>query len=189
MGFCGMHPTGRLQANLGRIPMEFMDRCVRAGILTAAMAGAMLISTMASPAEAQTVKWRTIIGIIQAGNVVLTIPGGGQPWSTLGGEASVNLSTGRLEFEVRGLVLAGGNSIGTPDAITQVKGTLVCVTGATPVVMDTPLVTLSDRGDAEFEGALGPIPTTCTPTNVLFLVRIAADRWIANGAVRSSSSP
>src|SRR5262245_38683538 len=141
MGFCGMHPTGRLQANLGRIPMKFMDRCVRAGILTAAMAGAMLISTMASPAEAQTVKWRTIIGVIQAGNVVLGIGGGGQPWSTLGGDASVNLSTGRVEFEVRGLVLAGGDTIGSPGAVNQVKGTIACP-AATPVVIDTPLVTL-----------------------------------------------
>lgn len=170
--------------------MRFIERFrIGPGALSLTMGAAFLVGAFASPAAAQNVKWRTVIGIIQAGNLVAGITGGGQPWSTLGGEASVNLSTGRLEFEVRGLVLAGGNSIGTPDAITQVKGTLVCVTGATPVVMDTPLVTLSDRGDAEFEGALGPIPTTCTPTNVLFLVRIAADRWIANGAVRSSSSP
>jgi len=170
--------------------MRFMERCrLLVSALALTSGSALLIGAAATPAAADSVKWRTVIGIIQANNVVAGIGGGGQPWSTLGGEASVNLSTGRLEFEVRGLVLAGGNSIGTPDAITQVKGTLVCVTGATPVVMDTPLVTLSDRGDAEFEGALGPIPTTCTPTNVLFLVRIAADRWIANGAVRSSSSP
>jgi hypothetical protein len=150
---------------------------------------AALLAVIGSPAAAQNVKWRTVIGIIQAGNVVAGIPGGGQPWSTLGGQASVNLSTGRIEFEVRGLVLAGGNTIGTPDAITQVKGTLVCVTGATPTAIDTPLVPLSDRGDAEFEGVIGPVPTTCNPTNVLFLVRIAADRWIANGAVRSASVP
>jgi hypothetical protein len=52
--------------------------------------------------------------------------------------------------------------------------------------IDTPLVTLSAQGDAEFEGNVGPIPTTCTPSNTAFLVRIAANRWIANGAVRSS---
>src|ERR1700738_4014576 len=50
-------------------------------------------------------------------------PGGG-PWSTRGGAARADLASGNLEFEVRGLVLAGGNSIGTPDAILQVKGTL-----------------------------------------------------------------
>jgi hypothetical protein len=32
-----------------------------------------------------------------------------------------------------------------------------------------------------------PIPTTCTATNVAFLIRIAAGRWIANGAVRTGA--
>jgi hypothetical protein len=164
--------------------MHFMKRCrVPALVLTI---GAGLLMA-ASPAAAQTVKWRTVIGIIQAGNVVAGIPGGGQPWSALGGEASVGLTTGRIEFEVRGLVLAGGDTIGTPGAINQVKGTLVCVAGPTALVVDTPLVTLSPRGDAEFEGSVGPIPTACTPANVAFLVRIGANRWIANGSVRSNN--
>ena len=108
--------------------MRFIERFrIGPGALSLTMGAAFLVGAFASPAAAQNVKWRTVIGIIQAGNLVAGIGGGGQPWSTLGGEASVNLSTGRLEFEVRGLVLAGGNSIGTPDAITQVKGTLVCV--------------------------------------------------------------
>jgi hypothetical protein len=170
--------------------MRVMERFrIGPNALSLTMGAALFVGGIASPAAAQNVKWRTVIGIIQAGNVVAGITGGGQPWSTLGGQASVNLSTGRIEFEVRGLVLAGGNSIGTPDAIAQVKGTLVCITGVTPTVIDTPLVPLSDRGDAEFEGVIGPIPTTCTPTNVLFLVRIAADRWIANGSVRSTPTP
>ena len=137
--------------------------------------------------DSNNVSWKRVIGIIQAGNMVGNITGGGQPWSTLGGEANVNLRSGRVEFEVRGLVLAGGNSIGTPDAINQVKGTLVCGPGTpTQFVADTPLVSLSAQGDAEFEGNLSPFPTVCTPTNLAFLVRIPADRWIANGAVRSS---
>ena len=170
--------------------MRFMER---GRLLVSALAlttgSALLISAAATPAAAESVKWRTVIGIIQANNVVAGIGGGGQPWSTLGGEASVNLSTGRVDFEVRGLVLAGGDTIGTPGAINQVKGTLVCVNGATPVVIDTPLVTLNARGDAEFAGSVGPIPSTCTATNVAFLVRIGAGRWIANGAVRITSGP
>jgi len=167
--------------------MRFIETSHMCTSALAVSLGSILVAAgMSSPAAAQTIKWRTVIGIIQAGNVVAGIPGGGQPWSTLGGEASVNLSTGRVDFEVRGLVLAGGNTIGTPDGIDKVKGTVVCVTGVTPTVIDTPLLPLTTRGDAEFEGAVGPIPTTCTPNNVLFLVRIAADRWIANGAVRSA---
>ena len=132
-----------------------------------------------------SVRWRTIIGIIQAGNVVGGIGGGGQPWSTQGGHAYVDLAQGVVDFEVRGLVLAGGNSIGTPAAITQVKGTLVCAPElATPTVVDTPLVTLSPQGNAEFDGSFSSSTAGCSATDVAFLVRISANRWIANGAVR-----
>jgi hypothetical protein len=158
--------------------------------LLSVTAGALLATALvpaAADGGGSSVRWKTIIGIIQSGNVVGNITGGGQPWSTLGGDARVDLASGNLEFEVRGLVLAGGNSIGTPDAILQVKGTLVCDPGAADqVVVDTPLVTLSAQGDAEFEGNVGPIPAVCTPSNTAFLVRIGANRWIANGAVRTS---
>ncbi len=155
----------------------------------AAMAGALLMSALVSPAAADSVRWRTIIGIEDAGNVVGNIGGGGQPWSTLGGRARVDLATSQVSFEVDGLVLAGGATIGTPGAINQVMGTIVCDAGlATQQVRDTPLVTLSPQGDAEFSGTTTlPLPSSCNSSNVVFLVRIAAGRWIANGAVRSSS--
>jgi len=166
--------------------MTMLDRCCElAKMLTVVTASALLASAIASPAAAESVRWRTVIGIIQAGNVVGNIGGGGQPWSTLGGHASVDLSASRVEFEVRGLVLAGGNTIGTPGAVNKVKGTLICDAGVTNVTIDTELVPLSARGDAEFSGTVPPIPTTCTPSNVAFLVRIEAGRWIANGAVRT----
>jgi len=165
-----------------------MERCrAPASLLVAATA--LMVSAFASPAAAQNVKWKTIIGIIQAGNLVGGIQGGGQPWSTLGGHANVDLSSGKVDFEVRGLVLAGGNTIGSPGAITQVKGTLACIVAGVAQTFDTPLVPLSSRGDAEFDGNIGPIATTCTPTNAVFLVRIPStptDRWIANGAVRTA---
>ena len=157
----------------------------RAKMLMAGAACAVALTTMTVPASAASVRWKTIIGVIQAGNLVGNIPGGGQPWSTLDGRANVELAGSRIEFEVRGLVLAGGNTVGNPGAINMVKGTLVCDAG-TPaqVIVDTPLVPLNARGDAEFSGAVTPIPASCTPNNTVFLVRIAADRWIANGAVR-----
>src|SRR5690348_13647567 len=74
-----------------------------------------------SPAAADGVRWRTVVGIVQAGNIVGGITGGGQPWTTLGGHASVDLSAGRVEFEVRGLVLSGSAAIGSPGAVVQVK--------------------------------------------------------------------
>jgi hypothetical protein len=162
------------------------------GKVLAVTAIAFVTLSIASPANADSVRWRTIVGIIAAGNVVGGITGGGQPWTTLGGRARVDLDKGRLDFDVQGLVLAGGASVGTPDSVAQVKGTLVCGATATAAaaIVDTTPVPLGPQGDADFSGPIGPIPTTCTATNVAFLVRIFGGqndgRWIANGAVRNT---
>ena len=93
-------------------------------ILGTAALGAVFLAAIASPSRAQDiVVWRAITGIEQASNVVGGITGGGQPWSAHEGEALVELTSGFVVFEVRGLVLAGGNTIGTPGAVNQVKGT------------------------------------------------------------------
>jgi hypothetical protein len=159
--------------------------------LRAVVATSVLAATQAS-ANDETLKWQTVVGIIQAGNVVAGIAGGGLPWSTLGGNAFVNLGSGRVHFRVDGLVLAGGNAIGTPGPITEVKGTLVCDTDGDaggPLIIDTQTVPLNEEGDAHFDGELGTLPGACsTEPDVAFLIRIAnagmnAGRWIANGAV------
>jgi hypothetical protein len=133
-----------------------------------------------------------VVGLIQAGTVVGSgagaVLGGGQPWTTLGGKASVDVVKGRIDFDVRGLVFAGGNAVGTPGPILAVKGTLVCDTngsagGGDSVLVDTPLVPLDDEGNASFSGAVD-LPAVCTAEpDIAFLVRVAAGRWIANGAV------
>src|SRR5262245_51117448 len=139
------------------------------------------------------VEWKEIVGIIQPGNKVGSgtgqVAGGGQPWTTASGSADVDLATGRLQFQVQGFVLAGGNSIGTPDNVTMVKGPLGCDTTGTAngnsTLVDTPLVPLSPKGDARFRGDLGPLPLACVnEPNLAFLIRTAGGAWIANGAVR-----
>jgi hypothetical protein len=162
-------------------------------IVAANVALAAMVPTTA-PAFDPNVRWADIIGIIQAGNLVGSgtgqVTGGGQPWSTTKGSATVNLNNGDIHFRVEGLVLAGGNGIGTRAAITDVKGTLVCDTdgsgsGGNSTLVDTPLMPLSAQGDAEFNGSVGPLPGAClTETDIAFVVRIGAGRWIANGAVR-----
>jgi hypothetical protein len=78
-----------------------------------------------------------------------------------------------------GLVLAGGNTIGTPGAVNQVKGTLVCGPGsASPTVIDTPLVPLDAQGNAEFSGSFSSSTAGCSPMDTAFLVRTAAGAWI-----------
>jgi hypothetical protein len=158
-------------------------RRLRSLLLSACILSALFPSDSAADSN-DSIRWRTIVGILQAGNVVAGIAGGGQPWTALGGDARVDLRRGEVEFEIRGLVLAGGNAIGTRGTVDQVMGTLVCAVSTAAVKIDTPLVPLSVRGDAKFEGDLGPLPLACSQGDVAFLVRIAAGRWIANGAVR-----
>jgi hypothetical protein len=162
--------------------------------LTTSAVGALLLVGIASPSQADDsgfVRWKKIIGLEQANNVVgnppNTVTGGGQPWSTLDGEVEVSLSDGGVEFDVRGLTLAGGNSIGTPDGVANILGTLVCglMPGETTTVSDTNPVPLSAQGNAQFLGSFNSSTAGCSATDVAFLVRNAANgAWIGNGAVR-----
>jgi hypothetical protein len=138
------------------------------------------------------VRWRQIIGNITVSNndAVAGINPGTTPWSTTGGRARVNLSTGQVSFDVEGLVLNGGNATGTPDGVDQVEGSLICDAGQqNPTIFTTLPVPLDALGNAEFSGTFAAPPATCN--NPLFLIRIGPDlpsasqRWIATGAVRS----
>jgi hypothetical protein len=166
----------------------------RALIVAVTLALAAIIPAAARAAD-PNVRWADIVGIIQAGNAVGSgtgqVLGGAQPWSTTKGSATVNLNTGDIRFRVEGLVLAGGNAIGTRGTITEVRGTLVCDTDGSAgsgnsTLVDTTLVPLSAQGDAEFNGSVGPLPGAClAESDIAFLVRIGGSgRWIANGAVR-----
>jgi hypothetical protein len=99
------------------------------------------------------------------------------------------LEKGRVDFTTNGLAFAGGNAIGTPGTVLQVKGTLVCDTdgsasGGNSVLVDTPLVDLDDQGDARFGGNVGPLPPVCaSESDIAFLIRTAGGRWIGNAVV------
>ena len=146
-----------------------------------------LLFAATSFAQSTTV-WHRIVGVITVpgtSNPVAGIASGGAPWTTSGGNATVNLTQGIVTFVVEGLVLVGGNNSGTRDLVTSVRGTLVCNPGAANQVnVNTPLVPLSAQGNAAFSGNFvnGPPPATCT--NPLFLIRVGAGVWIATAAVR-----
>jgi hypothetical protein len=182
--------------------------------ITLAAMGILSVALGATAAQATTVRWQDIIGIIEEGNTVgqgnfgFGVNGvlGGAPWSTLGGGAQVDIDTGDVQFNVRGLVLAVGSSksfggipdlpIGTPGPVTDVMGTLVCDRDGKPsgtsTLVDTPHVPLSSTGNAQFSGNIGPLPAACDDVhNLAFLVRIFNPPgfrgvWIANGVVQSS---
>src|SRR5437870_4028791 len=92
-----------------------------------------LFVLFASASFAQPVlRWQQIVGNITApgvDNPVAGISTGGAPWTTAGGTANVNLSSGAAAFQVQGLVLNGTNAIGTPGPVQNVIGTLVCNAG------------------------------------------------------------
>jgi hypothetical protein len=154
--------------------------------------GAAVFGQSASASSEDLVRWQSVIGIIQGNNIVGTgagaVMGAPGPWSTLGGHASANLQNGKVDFNVRGLVLAAGNSIGTPGTITQVRGTLVCDTdgsaSGTSITVDTPLVDLDEEGDAHFDGFVPAVPAVClSEPDIAFLIRTGSGRWLANGTV------
>jgi hypothetical protein len=152
----------------------------------------LLASLVSAGADSPTVKWEDVVGILQAANKVGTgtgqITGGGQPWTAQSGKAQVDLGTGRLKFSVRGLVLAGGNGIGTRATIDMVKGTLVCDTDGSAgnsVLVDTPLVPLSPEGDADFSGDVMLASVCVTQPDIAFVIRTSTGAWIANGSVRT----
>ena len=153
--------------------------------------GAALIGGNASADPGDNLRWQSVIGIAQAGNVVGTGTGavtGAGVWSAQGGQVEVDLDKGKIDFDVHGLVLAGGIAIGTPGSVVQVKGTLVCDTdgsasGLNSILVDTPLVDLSDEGDAQFHGSVCALPAVCaSEPDIAFLIR-AGTKWIANGTV------
>jgi hypothetical protein len=182
-----------------------LSKLLRGGALSAVTFWMFVLST--GTAHAQEVRWERIIGIQQAFDLVGVGTGqvmGGAPWETTDGEVKVNLKTRRVRFEVEGLVLAVGSAggstftgldIGTAAGVTSVKGTLVCdvdgsAGGGNSALVDTPPVSLSAQGDAQFSGFVGPLPAVCSSEpDIAFLIRIVqptgfADRWIAAGAVR-----
>ena len=143
------------------------------------------------------VQWNHIVGVITApgvNNPVAGISAGAGPWSVQEGHARIDLTSGQVSFEVRGLVLNGSNSSGTPGPVSTVTGTVVCNPGtATQVIRDTSEVRLTQQGDTHFRGEVNGIPSPCA--NPVFLVRIgpsfpvpgAVGRWLATGAVRTTS--
>ena len=169
-----------------------MKKITSRAILGAILAPIFSSTVIAIPAR--EVRWDALVGVIQTGNVVGSgtgaVTGAGQPWVVTGGRAEVDLSNGDLSFDVEGLVLAGGNNIGTRGTNAQVRGTLVCDTngsagGGNSVLVNTPVVALSAQGEADFSGNVGPLPAVCaTEPDIAFLIRSTGGNWFAAGIVR-----
>jgi len=170
-----------------------MKAMFRKSMIVSVLAIGVAVAGQNARADAgDNLHWKSVIGILAPNNVVGSGTGAATgapgPWSADSGSISVDPDKGKVDFSVRGLVLAAGNAIGTPGTTVQVKGTLVCDTngsagGGNSVPVDTPLVDLDEDGDASFRGNVA-VPSVCTTEpDIAFLIRTASGKWIANGAV------
>jgi hypothetical protein len=107
-------------------------------------------------------------------NVVRGVNPGGQPWVIRRLEATIG-PDGRVNVEGRGLLLAGGNGIGTNGG-QSVEAALFC--GA--VRHDSDVVALDDAGDFRIDGFLSPAPPSTCDSPILLIVS-AGGNWFAAG--------
>lgn len=157
-----------------------MNKTLSAGLLSLAT----FVSVGASAAE-PLVRFEDGIGVqplraSAAGavpNTVQGVPPAGTPWviSRLSADVSTD---GRIKVDGRGLLLAGGNSIGTP-AGQSVFARLVCA----GVAHDSETVPLDARGDFRIEGFVNPFPPSSCATPVLLVIN-AGGTWFAAGIPR-----
>ncbi len=119
----------------------------------------------------------TPVSSLTTANVVLGVRPGGQPWVIERLTAKVR-TDGRISVRGRGLLLAGGNGIGTTGG-QMVEARLFC-DGAPH---DTGLVPLEADGDFEIDDVLMPTPPAPCNRPVLLIVN-ATGVWFAAGIPR-----
>jgi hypothetical protein len=141
----------------------------------------LALSALALPAAADSIaRFEGGIGSqpLRAGaltNDVFGVPPGGRPWVIENLSASVS-SLGRILVVGRGLILAGGNNIGTSGG-QSVRARLFC--GGVP--HDTvALVPLDPDGDFRIEDQLVPPPPAPCANPVLLIVS-GGGSWFAAG--------
>jgi hypothetical protein len=92
---------------------------------------------------------------------------------------------GRIHVEGRGLLLAGGNAIGTTNGQSVFASLICALPNGMFAVHSTPVakaVKLADDGDFTIDDVLSPVPSLDCANPVL-LIRTAADGnpWFAAG--------
>jgi hypothetical protein len=118
-------------------------------------------------------------------NIVRGVPPAGAPWVIRKLHADVRID-GRITIEGRGLLLSGGNGIGT-SAGARVLATLFCGTpgSATPHSTSPTGVVLDANGDFRIDDVLSPpTPVPCASPVLLIVTNPTAPRWFAAGIVK-----
>jgi hypothetical protein len=124
-------------------------------------------------------------------NIVRGVQPASQLWTIAALKAEVK-ADGHINAEGRGLVFAGGNTVGTAVVVTSTGGTatlnvfatLICENVAPYVERDTQPVPLAANGDFTIKDELTPWPPASCNTPVL-LIRNASNRnWFAAGILK-----
>jgi hypothetical protein len=116
-------------------------------------------------------------------NIVRGVQPPGQPW-VIEDVAAVVTDRGEISISGKGLLLAGGNGVGT-NANAKVFATLICEAAAPFVEHSTNSagVALEANGDFRIEDDLTPAPGDCA--SPVLLIRNAANlAWFAAGIVK-----
>jgi hypothetical protein len=132
----------------------------------------------------ELVKFEGGIGVVPArvGGVANTVRGinpGGQPWVIADLSAEIQID-GRISVEGRGVLLGGGDNIGTNGG-QSVGATLFCANDGN-VQHQSPAVPLDANGDFRIDGALSPAPPNPCENPVLLIRGTAGNgNWFAAG--------
>ena len=161
---------------------------MKKSLAASALSVALLSFATAASADERLVRFEGGIGVIPvvgvaAGaavlNVVRKIQPGGLPWVIEGLKADVR-TDGRISVDGRGLLLGGGDNIGTNGG-QSVRATLFCGPAATATAHTTEAVPLEADGDFRINDVLTPPPPEPCTTPVLLIVNSAGIRWFAAG--------
>jgi len=110
------------------------------------------------------------------GEHVAGVPSGGAPWTVARSEVVVT-STGKIEVEVKGLLIASGSSANTVGPVTMVLASLIC---DDTDAADTAPVPLNSSGDAKIHDTI-TVPSPCIAPAVLIRVAATTSGPVTNG--------
>jgi hypothetical protein len=172
--------------------------------MKAAIAAAFSLAaiTCAFPAGAEDLKFKGGIGVIPVSNgvvptgqpattlvvdqvtrnVVRGVPPPGQIWVIEDLKANIDLDSSAIRVDGRGLLLGGGNNVGT-NAGASVFATLFC--GNTPFSSNLAGVALEANGDFRIDDVLDARPPADCATPVLLIRNTANPQaWFAAGILK-----
>jgi len=121
-------------------------------------------------------------------NVVRGVNPPGQIWTISDLKAKVK-SDGSITVDGRGLLLAGGNGLGT-NAGASVFATLICEATAPFTLHNTSLVgvPLQADGDFQIDDVLAPPPPAACASPVLLIRNVTNQAWFAAGIRKTDNS-